>query len=258
LTINKLPDADISFISVALQKLKSLRHLSIKFAKNQKVLNAILAAPNLIVCQLVILSRFEWSSNPSAEISNIERLSIKCGDCWFTEILHQLLTHMPKLKSLELLPSNSEHIHFDNVIIKQFFIVERLEIFKLMLNFCPIGLNYFKGLFNTMPVLRRFYLTVKIYNKYVWKDAIRSPIYGLLKSLIDDLWTISEKLQQLTVTSQYCSMNSIEFENYQKKFVSDCEEISSTIYGHTGVCFQIENIENHPLCCQLQMTISKH
>jgi hypothetical protein len=258
LTINKLPNAEIPFISVALQKLKSLRYLSLRFTEDQSILDAILAAPNLIVCQLFVVPNYKSVYYTSAEISNIQRLSITCGNYHFVEILHQLLTHMPKLKSLEVLPYGNEQIYFREIFVKQFFVLERLEIFKLMFNFCPIGLNYFKGLFNTMPVLRRFYLTVKIYNKNVWKDVIHSPIYCLLKSLIDDLWTILEKLQQVIVTIQCCSVYTKRLKAYETRFVSDCEEISATIYAHTGVCFQIQNIENHPLCCQLQMTISKH
>jgi hypothetical protein len=119
-------------------------------------------------------------------------------------------------------------------------------------------MNYFKGLSNIMPVLRQFYLTVRTYNDREFNNIDRFPIYCVLKSLIDDLWIVSEKLQQLTITIQCCSKYAIRIQGYETSFPSDCEAMSATIYGHTGARFQIQNIETKPSCYQLQMTISKH
>ena len=258
LSIIKLPEEEMPFISIFLKKLKFLRHLCLRCVPNQKLLEAILAVSSLIVCELDFMSSKELIRYSPSENSKIKRLQIKLGDCRFAPIIHQLIAHMPKLKSLEVSIYNDGYIGLYTINIKQLFVVNDLEILKLTLNFYPSTKDYFKRLISIMPHARRFCFTMKICKKYKLRPTTDCLIYGLLKSLINDLWIVSEKIQQLMVIIQYYPVFGATVNNDLITFVSTCQTLSAIVEAETGAYFQIQNIETNAKMHKLEMTIFKH
>ena len=111
---------EIPHLSVALQQLQSLTHLSIECVPNQMILDGILAMPSLRICQCEFSRPLTPITNASEHISPVKFLDLQRQDDSHGSIIHLLLSHMPRLKRLSVINNdiyvkNREWIFFQPV-----------------------------------------------------------------------------------------------------------------------------------------------
>ncbi|CAF4164592.1 unnamed protein product [Adineta steineri] len=107
----KIRGREIRSICYALEQLNSLVYLSIECVPNQILLDAILATSTIRSCRLEFLRPVTPINTYSKNLSNIEILNIKLQDDSYGSIMNLLLSHMPKLKRLEM---NNNDIYVKN------------------------------------------------------------------------------------------------------------------------------------------------
>jgi len=187
--ILKLRGREIPVICSVLQQLNSLHYLSIECVPNQILLETILSVPTLRVCRLDFLRALTPINGHSNNISNIEILDIKFQDDSKNSILNLLLSHMPKLKRLEI---KIPRIYYDNsdlFFAEPLFILSNLRTIKINCSSAAFNLNFFQCLHEIMPVLKNFYLNINYHS--LRKDFFHNFIYHW--------WPIFEKKEQINI-----------------------------------------------------------
>lgn len=171
----KIRGREIPSICIALQQFNSLYYLSIECVPNQILLEAILSVPSIRVCRLDFLRALTPINCYSNNISNIEILDIKLRDDSNNSIINLLLSHMPKLKRLEI---NIPEINFNNqnsFFNKSLFILSKLRTIKIIWSGANLNSNLFEDLHEIMPVLKHVYLNMDYYSFY--KDFFNNFMY---------------------------------------------------------------------------------
>jgi hypothetical protein len=185
----KLHGREISSISNVLQQLNSLHYLSIQCVPNQILLDGILAAPAVRVCRLEFLRPVTPINNYSNNMSSIEILVIKLQDDSYGFIVQLLLSHMPKLKRLEM---NNYDIYVKNrewIFFQSLFTLPELRTIKAEWTSNYSSPMVFQNLHQNLPAVRRFYLNMKF-------DFINDD---LLNHLIHHWWPIFREIEQINI-----------------------------------------------------------
>jgi hypothetical protein len=183
----KLRGREIPALCLALQQLNSLQYLSIECVPNQLLLEAILSAPVLRVCQLDFL----WPITPihcsSNHLSNIEILDIKLQDNSYGSIMNLLLSHMPNLKRLEM---NNVDIYVKNrewMFSQSLFILPQLRTLKMKCSANYSSPIIFQNLHQNLPVLKHFVLNITF--DFISEDFFNHLIYHW--------WPIFEQIERI-------------------------------------------------------------
>jgi uncharacterized protein YsxB (DUF464 family) len=154
--ILKLRGREIPVICSVLQQLNSLHYLSIECVPNQILLETILSVPTLRVCRLDFLRALTPINGHSNNISNIEILDIKFQDDSKNSILNLLLSHMPKLKRLEI---KIPRIYYDNsdlFFAEPLFILSNLRTIKINCSSAAFNLNFFHNfIYHWWPIFEK-------------------------------------------------------------------------------------------------------
>jgi len=170
----KLRGGEIPPTCIALQQLNSLHYLSIECVPNQILLEAILSVPSIRICRLDFLRPLTPINGYSNNISNIEILDIKIRDDSNNSIINLLLSHMPKLKRLEInIPEI--HVNNQNSFFDKSLILSKLRTIKITWSADNLNSNLFEDLHEIMPVLKCVYLNMDHYSFY--KDFFNNFMY---------------------------------------------------------------------------------
>jgi hypothetical protein len=185
----KLRGREIPTVCIALPQLHSLQYLSIKCLPNQLLLETILSVPALLVCQLDFLRPITPINSDSNSISNVEILNIKLQDNSHGSIMNLLLSHMPRLKRLEM---NNYDIYVKNyewIFFQSLFILPELRTVKVKWSSNYSSPIVFQNLHQNLPAVKRFYLHMNF--DFIDQD--------LLDNLIQHWWPIFEKIERINI-----------------------------------------------------------
>ncbi|CAF3428260.1 unnamed protein product [Rotaria sp. Silwood2] len=146
---------NISSICSALEQLNSLQSISLTCKPSQKLLDAILHISTLRICRLRFWRPISTINYHSGTNSNVEILHIKLLDDPNHSIVYLLLSHMPKLKYLEI-----EKCRSVPLFAQELFILEHLQILKFIWDRHQYKSDYFAHCHTVIPYLKSLYLTV--------------------------------------------------------------------------------------------------
>lgn len=186
----KLRGREIPAMYTALPQLTALDYLSIECVPNQMLLEAILSAPVLRICQLNFLRpvtpiKYDSTNN----LSSLEILQIKLQDDSHGSIMNFLLNHMPKLKRLEM---NNYDIYVTNrewIFFQSLFILPQLRTIKASWSANYSTPHVFQNLHQNLPAVQDFHLRIAF--DFISED--------LLNNLIDHWWPIFQTIKQIDV-----------------------------------------------------------
>ena len=186
----KLRGREISALCTALPQLTALDSLSIECVPNQMLLEAILSAPVLRICQLNFLRPVTpikyYSTN---NLSSLEILQIKLQDDSNSSIMNFLLNHMPRLKRLEM---NNYDIYVKNrewIFFQSLFVLPQLRTMKATWSANYSTPPVFQNLHQNLPALQ--HLHVQIAFDFISED--------LLNHITDHWWPIFQTIEQITI-----------------------------------------------------------
>ena len=227
---------EYSSICNAIEKIDSLQYVSLTCIPNQKLLEAILLAPNLRICRLKFHRPTSFIDYNFWANSNVEILRIKILEQSSHAILYLLLSHMPKLKHLEIDQCNPLPLINQNI-----FILEHLHTLKLFWNSSEHRSNYFEQCHRVTPCLRRFYLVVN----YFQFDELSD------KNLIHFLLTLLKRIKPITIGIQCCRLTTTVDDNIVTKLNDYCQQLLFELNTQNNGTFQIrwteEKLNEHKI-----------
>ncbi|CAF4082549.1 unnamed protein product [Adineta steineri] len=183
----KIRGREIRSICYALEQLNSLVYLSIECVPDQILLDAILATSTVRFCRLDFLRPVTPINTYSKNLSNIEILNIKLQDDSYGSIMNLLLSHMPKLKRLEM---NNNDIYVKNrewIFFQSLFILPNLRKFKAQWSSNYSVPIVFQNLHTNLPNIRYFSLHINF-------NFINEEFFD---HLIYHWWPIFKNIEQI-------------------------------------------------------------
>lgn len=205
---------------IALEKLNSLEYLSMECIMTQTVIENILALSSLRICKLVYRNVATTINYASDKQSNIEVLSVK--DYYgHHSIINIFLTHMPKLKKLEISGSASTLNSLGVWLKDNCYNLQKLHTIKIKSSVGDPTVMFFEQLRSVTPVLKR--LSVDI-GPSRWDES-------LLENLIHYSWPILEQIEKIHICIRgYIYIDptnddiTTKFDNYCKVLLSKNNE----------------------------------
>jgi hypothetical protein len=224
---------EIPSICLALQQLDTLRYLSLSCIPNEPLLESILTSRSLRKCRLHFWRVTTPINDHLITDSNIEILYIKLNNDINHSIMNLFLSHLPKLKKLEIIEENLVKNNSHPLFNQHLFILSNVEILKLKWGYHTIQSNCFQNLFIIIPNLKYFSLTMFYYTL----DQI------LNENLINCLCLILENIKQIKI-SIFCRrlMTTIET-NLQTKFNNYCQQIFQRINARLNAHLEVKWLE---------------
>ena len=227
----KLRGREIPHVCNALQQLHCLHHLSIQCVPNQILLDGILALPTVRICRLEFSSPISPIHLYSDNISGIETFDMKLKDDSHGSITHLLLSHMPRLKRLEL---DNQDIYVKNrewIFCTSLFVLPELHTLKFRCSSNYSVPIIFQNLHRNLPALRQLDLRINF-------DFIHE---GLLNNLIHHWWPIFEEIERTNI-----------FIRCQKYFIMLSDNIETNFDEFQSVLRAMN--EQHPNCVKTAWT----
>lgn len=229
----KLRGREISALCTALPRLNALDHLVIECVPSQILLEAILSAPALHTCQLHFLRPVTpikcYSTN---SMSSLEILQIKLQDDSHGSIMNFLLSHMPKLKRLEM---NNYDIYVNNrewIFFKPLFTLPELRTIKANWSSNYSSPAVFQSLHDNVPALKRFHLQITF--DFISED--------LLDHFINHWWPIFERVEQINVFIK-CKHYSYTIDHQTQTHLNTFQSILFAINAQYGGSVKAEYSE---------------
>jgi hypothetical protein len=238
---------EIPSICLALQQLNTLRYLSLSCIPNQNLLENILASRSLRKCRLDFWRVTTPINHYLGIDSGIEILYIKLKDDTNHSILNLLLSHMPKLKKLEIVEENFINDNSHPLFNQQLFTFSNLEILKIKWGYYDIQLNSFQYLFTVMPNLKYLYFTMFYYTL----DRI------LNNNLINCLWLIFKKMKPIKITILCRRLMNTTENNVQTIFNNYCQQLLQTINSRSNTPLQVKWFEKNQKIHKIEMNFKE-
>ncbi|CAF1038062.1 unnamed protein product [Rotaria sordida] len=199
-------------------KYHPIEYLSLRCIPNQVLIEAILSSPKLCKCRLYFWRSISNITECLNINSNIEILYVKFKDNSNQLIMNILLSHIPKLKRLEI---ENDHV---NYYLDSFFTFSKLRKIKLFWLRRSMRSDYFERLLAITPII-----------KYIYLDLVKFPF---IKIFI--------RCRELARTNN--NNEKIMFDKY-------CRQILSIMNTQTNTYFKVKWIEEDSKMHRIQMII---
>ena len=227
-------------------KSHSIEYLSLACIPNEILLEGILSSPGLYQCRL-----YFWQSTNSINTycdinSNIEILYIRLKDDSNPSITNFLLSHMPKLKRLEMVGDHVQH-YLNPDVCQSSFSFSQLEKLKLLWLRRDMSLDYFERLFSTTPKLK--YLSLAIYCHRLNES--------FFEHLLHHWWPSFDRIPFIKLRIKCHGLARSNLNNEHTIFDNYCREILGRINTRTDVCLDIKWIEENSKTHTIQIIIRK-
>ncbi|CAF0976060.1 unnamed protein product [Rotaria sp. Silwood1] len=219
---------NIPSICSALEQFHSLHSISLTCIPSQKLLEIILLVPTLRICRLRFWRPISIINYQSGTNSNVEILYIQLLDDPNHSISYLLLSHMPKLKRLEI-----EKCRSVPLFNQEIFILEHLQILKFIWNRHQYKSDYFEHCHTVVPYLKSLYLTV-----YYFQFDEAFDI-----NLIDFVWTLLKKMKSIKIFILCNQLMTTVNNNIQTKLDTYCQQLSFELNTRSDAIFQIKRTE---------------
>lgn len=227
-------------------KTHSIEYLSLACIPNQILLEGILSSPTLCKCRLYFW-RSVTSINEHLNVqSNIEILYIKLKDDSNQLITNYLLSHMPKLKRLEIVGDHVHHYLNPNSN-KSLYILSKLEKLKLIWLRRSMGLDYFERLLSITPTMKYIHIGIYCYRLNE----------SLFENLIHHWWPSLDRIPYIKLNIKCHGLARTINNNEHSIFDNYCRQILERINTRTDVCLDIQWIEENSKTHTIQITIEK-
>jgi hypothetical protein len=223
-----------------------IEYLSLACIPNQILLEAIITSPVLCKCRLYFW-RSTISIKDNLDINScIEILYIKLKDDSNYLITNFLLSHMNKLKRLEIV---GDHVHqyLNPNINKSFFILSKLEKLKLIWLRRSMDLDYFERLLTILPNIKTIYIGIYCHRL----DE------SLFENLIYHWWPSLDKILFIKIIIKCHGLAKLINNNEHILFDNYCRQILNRINNRTNVCSDINWIEENSKTHTIKITIQK-
>ncbi len=210
----KLRGREIPVIRNALEQLPSLHYLSIECVPTQGLLEGILSVPTLRVCQLEFSRPLTPINTASNKISHVEILNIKLQDDSHSSIMNLLLSHMPRLKRLEM---NNFDIYVKNrewIFFNASFILPALRTMKVKCSSNYSTPIIFQNLHHNLPNMTSLDLHITF-------DFISEDLFS---HLMDHWWPVLEQIEQMNLFI-LCKHYSITIDHHMQTYLDRFQSI---------------------------------
>jgi hypothetical protein len=226
-------------------KTHRIEYLSLACMPNQTLLEGILSSPVLRKCRLYL-----WRSITSIDHtlnihSNIEILYLKIKDNSNHEFVHLLLSHMPKLKRLEII-GDHVHCYFNPFRTQSSFIFSKLEQLKLIWLRPGMNADYFQRLLSLTPMIQHIYLGI-------YCQRLNELLF---ENLIHHWWPCLVKIPSIKIIIQ-CHRLADTMDNNEQILSDYYRKILSTINIQNDVCLKVKWIEENFETHTIKITIQK-
>ncbi|CAF1475559.1 unnamed protein product [Rotaria sordida] len=208
-----------------LEQLHSLHNISLTCMPFQKLLETILIIPTLRICRLKFWRPISIINYHSGTNSNIEILYIKLLDDPNHSIFYLLLSHMPKLKYLEIEKYSSVQL-----FNQELFILKYLQILKFIWNHRQYKSDYFKYCHTIVPYLKSLYLTIY----YIQFNE------EFNNNLIDFLWTLLKKMKSIKIIILCNQLMTTVNNSIEIKLDTYCQMLSFELNNRSDAKFYIK------------------
>ncbi|CAF3078725.1 unnamed protein product [Rotaria socialis] len=216
---------NIPSICSALEQLPSLEYISLTCIPTQKLLETILTTSTLRTCRFKFWRPIATINYHSCTAnSNVEILSVKMLDDPNHSIIYLLLSHMPKLKHLEIEKNNSVLLFNQNL-----FVLEHLKVLKLIWNRHQYKSDYFENCRRIIANLRSLHLSIHYIQ---FNESFDHILIGFLCTLIKKI----KKIKIFILCYQLMALIDIDLE---KKFNNYCQKLAFEFSSLSDTSFQI-------------------
>lgn len=220
-----------NLICQIVEKLPSLEYLSVRSAITPKLFQTMLSINTLHVCRIQIMEHIKImvsSMNIDSNInSNIEIFYISYSDPSYHPLTNLLLSHMPKLKYLEISEPSCYSYLADKLFDEPVSSLPALQTIKF-----TKGIGYFNSIsFGHLLTKACNLKQIYIENSYGTCNSFRA--------LVDFWWPIFEKLEKISINIQCDSIihSSSEMDSYLQILSAKTNQFKN--------CFKIELIKRN-------------
>ncbi|CAM4778357.1 unnamed protein product [Rotaria magnacalcarata] len=216
---------NIPSICSALEQLPSLEYISLTCIPTQTLLETILTTPTLRTCRLKFWRPIATINYHSCTTnSNVEILSVKMLDDPNHSIIYLLLSHMPKLKHLEIEKNNPVVLFNQNL-----FVLEYLKVLKFIWNRHQYKSDYFENCRRIITNLRSLHLSIHYIQ---FNETFDHILIGFLCTLIKKI----KKIKIFILCYQLMALIDIDL---KKKFNNYCQKLAFEFSSLSDTSFQI-------------------
>lgn len=220
-----------------------IEYLSLACIPNEILLEGILSSPVLYQCRL-----YFWRTTSSFHsnldlTSNIEILYIRLKDDCNPSLTNYLLSHMPKLKRLEMVGDHVQH-YFNPDLCRTSSQLEKVKLLWLRRN---MNLDYFERLLSQTPNMKS--ISIAIYCHRLNES--------FFENLIHHWWPSLDRIPLIKLRIKCHGLARTNLNNEHKIFDNYCREILGRINTRTDVCLDMKWIEENSQTHTIQMIIRK-